>query len=485
MQFKKITAFVNKKWQNISRLGLRAEDGVHNHRDTILLNRMLAIMPVVMCFYVPIEIYFNGVEMVPLVFTFMVLLLIPLLINKYRYFRLARIVTFIVSSGFIFLVGLMVGKDVNNHVALIPIVLMGILLFKKKVEHIFVLIITVSLYLLQQYLFDYITPSYSIEKDITLAFSSIFFSLSIVINYLIGSYFITINNEYEQIIMLQKNTIEEKHKEITDSINYANRIQRSFLATTEMLASHFSSYYYGNEKGGDYFVFFQPKDVVSGDFYWCSQLNDGNIAICCADSTGHGVPGAIMSILNISSLEKAIEKESEPHLILNTTRDLIIERLKNDGSKEGGKDGMDCSLLVFNKDKTQLTFASAHNPVFIIRKTPPTLPFGEEKGGVSELLEFKADKIPVGKHDKDQVSFTLRTIPLQKGDIIYTITDGFHDQFGGEKSKKYMIKKLKELFLTIASLPMREQKKLLLEEFITWKGENEQVDDICIIGVSI
>jgi phosphoserine phosphatase RsbU/P len=259
----------------------------------------------------------------------------------------------------------------------------------------------------------------------------------------------------------QKHLIEEKHREITDSINYAERIQRSFLATEDVL----------NENLNDYFVYFNPKEAVSGDFYWASKLNNGSFALCCADSTGHGVPGAIMSILNISSLERAVERETQPHLILNRTRELIIERLKKDGSPEGGKDGMDCSLLVFDPNNSQLSFASAHNTVFVIRN--------------GELIEFKGDKMPVGKHQRDQEPFTLQTFDLQKGDVIYTLTDGFPDQFGGEKGKKYMIKNLKEFILKIVDIPMAEQKLALDEEFSRWKGNDEQIDDVCVIGVRL
>lgn len=259
----------------------------------------------------------------------------------------------------------------------------------------------------------------------------------------------------------QKDIIEEKHREITDSINYAERIQRSFLATKELLDNHLQ----------DYFVFFNPKEVVSGDFYWASLLTNGNFAFCCADSTGHGVPGAIMSILNISSLEKAIETNTQPDKILYETRKIIIERLKKDGSKEGGKDGMDASLLVLNPEKNKLKFASAHNPVILIRQ--------------QEIIEFKGDKMPVGKHDRDKEPFTLQEIDLIKGDIIYILTDGFPDQFGGQKGKKYMIKNLKNYFLSIAHLPMKEQENKLANELENWKGNNEQIDDICIIGVKI
>jgi len=298
-------------------------------------------------------------------------------------------------------------------------------------------------------------------------------------------------------VELQKTVVEEahhllreKHKEITDSINYAERIQRSFLATTEMLDKNLK----------DYFVFFRPKDVVSGDFYWAGELNNGNFTFSVADSTGHGVPGAIMSILNISSLEKSIEKETEADKILNQTRRIIIDRLKKDGSEEGGKDGMDASLLVINKERTQLSFAAANNPVFIVRSTViaseertkqshsneqiASLPTVISNDGY-HLIEYKPDKMPVGKHDKDAEPFNLQIVTLQQGDIIYTLTDGFPDQFGGEKGKKYMIKNLKELLLQIAHLPMVEQKQKLAEEFDKWKGSNEQVDDVCIIGVRI
>lgn len=255
--------------------------------------------------------------------------------------------------------------------------------------------------------------------------------------------------------------LEEKHQEITDSINYAERIQRSFLATKEILDANLK----------DYFVFFIPKEAVSGDFYWAAELKDGDFAWSVADSTGHGVPGAIMSLLNISSLEKSIETETSPDKILVKTREIIINRLKKDGSAEGGKDGMDCNLLVINKERDTLTFASAHNPVIIIRD--------------GEIIEFKGDKIPVGKHDWDQEPFTLNTLQLQKGDVIYALTDGFPDQFGGPKGKKYMIKNLKNKFLEIAQLPMSEQKEILYNEFENWKTNNEQIDDVCIIGVRI
>ncbi|MBK6833392.1 MAG: tetratricopeptide repeat protein [Bacteroidetes bacterium] len=265
----------------------------------------------------------------------------------------------------------------------------------------------------------------------------------------------------------QKEIIEEKHKEITDSINYAERIQRSFLATQTHL----------NENLNDYFVLFKPKDVVSGDFYWTATLANGRFALATADSTGHGVPGAIMSLLNITSLEKAIETITDPSEILNTTRKIIIERLKKDGSEEGGKDGMDCSLCVYDFRNLKLFVSAAHNPVWIIRASASS--------ARSEVIEVKADKMPVGKHDRQDIPFTLQEVELQKGDVVYTLTDGFPDQFGGEKGKKFMSKNLRELLAANSNLPMKEQKQLLEKTFAEWLGNLEQVDDVTLIGVRV
>lgn len=326
----------------------------------------------------------------------------------------------------------------------------------------------------------------------------------------------------------QKHIIEEKHKEITDSINYAERIQRSFLATQSHLEGNLNPSLRGvpiaigttkqsvdeiasppagvRNDDSNYFILFKPKDVVSGDFYWSATLNNGHFALATADSTGHGVPGAIMSLLNITSLEKAIETETSPDKILNLTRNIIIERLKKDGSIDGGKDGMDCSLIVFNENRTRLQIAAANNPVWImrsssLREVPTPKGIGTTKqSGVSneeiaslttyarndvEVMEIKPDKMPVGKHDKQDVPFTLQELELQAGDVIYTLTDGFPDQFGGERGKKFMAKKLRELLQSICHLPMPQQQEILFKTFSDWVGDLEQVDDVTLIGIRV
>ncbi len=281
-------------------------------------------------------------------------------------------------------------------------------------------------------------------------------------------------DEATREIKEQKHIIEEKHKEITDSINYAERIQRSLLASKELLDDNLSSRI-ASKKEDAYFVFFQPKDIVSGDFYWATSIgkaSEKRFYLATADSTGHGVPGAIMSILNISYLTESFKQGIlEPAEILNNTRKLIIETLKKDGSEDGGKDGMDASLIAFDFANHKMTYAAANNPVWIVRD--------------NKLVEYKGDKMPIGKHDKDQIPFTQHTVELKELDVIYTLTDGMSDQFGGPNGKKFMHKRLKELLISIAELPMSEQKEKLSAALNNWKGNLEQVDDVCIIGVKI
>jgi serine phosphatase RsbU (regulator of sigma subunit) len=276
--------------------------------------------------------------------------------------------------------------------------------------------------------------------------------------------------ERTSTISMQKEEIEHKQKEIMDSINYAQRIQRALLASDKILADNLP----------DHFVFFQPKDVVSGDFYWASLLENGQFVLVTADSTGHGVPGAIMSMLNISCLKEAVESEklTSPGEILNHARKKIIETLANDGSAEGGKDGMDCSLICFDLLNKQFSYAAANNPVWIVRKAPtPADP--------QELIELGPDKMPVGKHDRDSVSFTNHIFQVQPGDMIYALTDGLPDQFGGPKGKKFMYKKLKDLLLAISQLSLKEQRNQLSGSLDEWKGELEQVDDVTLIGIRV
>lgn len=227
----------------------------------------------------------------------------------------------------------------------------------------------------------------------------------------------------------------------------------------------------------NFFILYKPKDIVSGDFYY-AQAHKGNnkneiFYLATADCTGHGVPGAFMSMLGVSALNEAIiEKNiSKPHDILTDMRNSIISSLNPEDSEEEAKDGMDCVLCAYDFESMKLDFAAANNPLWLIRN--------------GELKEFKPDKIPVGKYGDELKPFTIQSIDLQKGDIIYTFTDGYADQFGGPKGKKFKYKHLQEKLLENHSLPLEEQKKNLGMIFENWRGNLEQVDDVLIIALKI
>ena len=271
----------------------------------------------------------------------------------------------------------------------------------------------------------------------------------------------------------QKKIIEEKNKETTDSINYASRIQQAMLTSQEYISKHLPA---------EYFIFYQPKDIVSGDFYWAFEkiIPSSKLEVpeqkffyfATSDCTGHGVPGAFMSLLNISFLnENVIERNIvEPNKILNEQRKEIIKALNPKGT-ENSKDCMDCALCKFDFNSMTLTFAAANNPIWLVRN--------------AKLIEYLPDKMPVGKYNETDKEFTQQTIQLQKGDIIYTFTDGYADQFGGPNGKKFKYKQFEELLLSNHHLPMKEQHNILEKTINSWKGKLEQVDDVLVIGVKI
>jgi serine phosphatase RsbU (regulator of sigma subunit) len=227
-----------------------------------------------------------------------------------------------------------------------------------------------------------------------------------------------------------------------------------------------------------FFIVYKPKDIVSGDFYYAlSHKHLGSkkeiFYMSAADCTGHGVPGALMSMMAVSKLNESIIEKNliAPNDILDNVRKGIIASLNPEGSEEESKDGMDCVLCAFDFEEMKLDFAAANNPLWLIRD--------------GAVMEFKPDKMPVGKSPKESEPYTLQSIQLQKGDTIYIFTDGYADQFGGEKGKKFKYKQLQDLLLKNCSKSMEEQKQLLSTTIEKWMGNLEQVDDILVIGIKI
>lgn len=274
----------------------------------------------------------------------------------------------------------------------------------------------------------------------------------------------------KKIVEHQKELVQEKQKEIIDSITYAKRLQQAILPPQHFISEHLP----------DNFVFYHPKDIVAGDFYWMHVEGD-LVFIAAADSTGHGVPGAMVSIVCSNALEKAVNefRLTDTGKILDKTTDLVLDTFAKSG--EEIKDGMDISLLCFNKKTKHISWSGAHNQLWYIRSNENAVTVVTEP---VEVIEVKADKQPIGKSDHRK-DFTTHHINYQEGIIFYLMTDGYPDQFGGPKGKKFKYKQLEELLLSNSTKGLNEQKEILSREFENWKGELEQVDDVTIIGIKL
>jgi serine phosphatase RsbU (regulator of sigma subunit) len=256
--------------------------------------------------------------------------------------------------------------------------------------------------------------------------------------------------------------IDEINKDITASISYASRIQMAVLPDPREIP--------GLKK--NCFILYIPKDVIGGDFYWFSGTG-GKQVIVVADCTGHGVPGALMSILGISFLEEIINNKriTKPDQILNELSLKVISALKQKGKRNETKDGMDISVCVIDRQQNSLQFSGAHNNLYMIRN--------------KELKEYRADRLSVGYSDEPGSSFTNQAIDISRGDIIYMSTDGYTDQFGGKEHKRYKSQAFKSLLLKIHDRPLPEQKRRLEQQFNRWKGKNIQTDDVLVFGLRV
>jgi len=262
-----------------------------------------------------------------------------------------------------------------------------------------------------------------------------------------------------EVIEIQKLELELKDKNITDSLNYAQRIQEALLPSEAYFRNHFEGS----------FIFFKPKDIVSGDFYWIGEKGD-KVFVVAADCTGHGVPGALMSMIGLEIIEKTINEDnietpSQILAVLNKGLEKTFSREKNIGTII--RDGMDIGLCVIDKKRKKIEYAGAFFPLYLIRN--------------NSLIEIKGDKIIIGMNPVG-ISYTDHELDLMEDDILYIFSDGYVDQFGGSENKKFMYRRFRYLLLTIHRFSVNDQKSILEENIKTWMGRNVQVDDIMVIG---
>ncbi len=288
---------------------------------------------------------------------------------------------------------------------------------------------------------------------------------------------ITQKRKINKILFETYKQIEEKNQSITDSINYSKRIQEAILPSRQVVGKLFA----------EIFNLFMPKDIVSGDFYWCAEKNGKKLIACC-DCTGHGVPGALMSMIGNNILNQIVNENeiTSPDEILNHLHLEIRKALKQE-EQHTSKDGMDITLIVFNND-TEIEYAGANRPLWIVSGQESVVGSSEspESPESVKLKDIKPDKFSIGGYQSEtERKFTKHTIQLSKGDCIYMFSDGYADQFGGKEEKKYTTKRLKELLVSNYSKSIDEQGRNLSETIIQWKGNLEQVDDILIIGIRV
>ena len=286
----------------------------------------------------------------------------------------------------------------------------------------------------------------------------------------------------------QRDQIIAQKKDITDSIRYASRIQRAVLPSEKVM----------KEVLPDHFVLFKPRDIVSGDFYWMTQ-KDQKIILVAADCTGHGVPGAFMSMLGMSFLNEIVTKGSltQANYILNELRDHVITQLKQTGGSGEGetKDGMDLSLVVIDKKQRNIQFSGANNSMYVVRPLTAEeksaaveekdLPRGALRTNTHELFQVNADKMPIGTSAHNDIPFSVSELPMIAGQTLYILSDGYEDQFGGQMGKKFLSKAMKRFLLSLQEKTMQEQRNSLNQTIEDWKGELDQVDDILVIGLKI
>ena len=273
---------------------------------------------------------------------------------------------------------------------------------------------------------------------------------------------IAIDSDITDVKLAEQEILKQKQN-ITNSIIYGERIQKALLPLDEILKENLS----------DYFVLFKPRDIVSGDFFW-SFKTEKQFIIAAADCTGHGVPGAFMSMLGMTGLNQIVQsevntgKEIKAFEILNKLKHYIVKSLHQTGKAGETADGMDLALCIIDHENKKVQFAGANNPLLLIRN--------------NEIIKYDADKMPIGIYRKCSETFTNNEFQYLEGDIFYIFSDGFIDQFGGEEKRKFMSKRFQELLLKIHKYPMSEQKEELNKAFNDWKGDNKQTDDILVIG---
>lgn len=451
-------------WSFISDIGCYPELDFEERRRITLLNRLNFISFVVLLIYMVVEIFIHVYVFIPFLIIMLFFVSITSILLYNRRYKLAKNFAVLIIAACISFFMLNTGNAMSE-VLFIPLCVMPLIVFKNKKASVFYLFFIIVLSVVLRCVQPFVDPLLKLHEEEFFFFRTMNLINGIIITYFVTYYFKKANESYESQLVHMNELVSEKNKEITDSINYAKHIQNAILPSQQFFKAQLRHA----------FILYKPKDIVAGDFYWM-YVNGDHLYFAAADCTGHGVPGAMVSVICANALNRAVKEFGirDTGRILDKVRELVVDTFVNQENNEGNesalKDGMDLSLCCLNTKTKELTWSGANNPLWIVRN--------------EELLEYKADKQPIGRTDHPK-PFTSHVIQLQPNDGLYIFTDGYADQFGGEKGKKFKYSQLKELLLKIRNRNAEEQFAAMDTELESWKGALEQVDDILVIGIKI
>lgn len=456
-----LTEHTLKLWTNISNIGTHQNDTPEYLRKIHLLNQMCFLAILTTFFFVGPLFFVKHYYYVYFQILTGLLVSFSFILSSRRLFNLALYWMFVTLMSNIFYCSIEIPNSGVEYF-LIPLSIVPFIIINNNKICIGLMLLAILTFLI----------SFSLKKNyhphviISLFNTELLFIMTLLSTFLlcviIVFQFKVINQKFELIISKQKTIVENKNREITDSINYAKLIQEAKLPDRKQIYATLPNS----------FILFKPKDIVSGDFYYFYK-NNQSVFIASADCTGHGVPGALMSMVGFEKLDDALAHSSDTSEILKQLNKGIKTSLRQSDSNGSTRDGMDIAICSIDTNSRIVKYAGANRPIWIIRN------------GETVVEEIKATKKAIGGFTEDSQHFDSHEIKLQQGDTFYIATDGYADTFGGQEQKKVTTKRFKEILLSIQDKTMKEQERHLDNFIEDWKGGTEQIDDILVIGVRL
>lgn len=424
-----------------------------DHKESIRLLNGITLLGVPICLFYLVLFGITGFAFETILFAGgVVLFILPIFENRYIGLNASRVLSSVLTPIFFGFVTVILGADSGFYLGFLVIIPPPILFFGKIHKSIPYVAFGILCMAGSIVVMNFVEPTSEVP------YTRLIYMVNLVT---VLAAQVVVVGFFRNEILQNRLILRVKNKEILDSINYAQRIQTAILPPTQFIRKNLNQV----------FILYKPKDIVAGDFYWMEATNEG-VLFAVADCTGHGVPGAMVSVICNNALNRSVREYrlTDPGKILDKTREIVTGEFEK--SEDDVKDGMDIALCRLQGER--LYYSGAHNPLWIIRN--------------NELIEIKANKQPVGKFDQS-TPFNTHEVKLEKGDYIYLFSDGFADQFGGDSGKiggkKYKTARFKKFLVSIQNLSIEAQKEAINKEFEDWKKDIEQLDDVCILGVKI